>query len=261
MSVEAITWALRTPVPASSAKFVLVVLANQASNSQQKGDDWLAFPSIAYIAEATSQDRKTVINNLGKLSEWGLIEDSGKRVGATKQVIVYRLLRANDLFEKQSQKRNSTETGTVPKTDTKSTVLPLEQYQKRDTEPVINRQESEDQKKGKRANALNLPDWMDPEAWAMWHRYRNGSKGWNPDAKRLSLRKLDKLRKEGHDPIVVIEQSIENGWTGLFAIHGDIRRSGQKPKSTSAAASFHDKTYTGTAFDDLPLDLRPARDA
>lgn len=260
MSVEAITWALKTPVPASSAKFVLVVLANQASNSPPKGDDWLAFPSVAYICEATSQDRKTVIGNLGKLIEWGLIEDSGQRVGATKQVIVYRLMKAADLFEKQSQKRNRSENGTVPKTDDNSTVFTLEQSQKRDTEPVINRKEPEDQKKGKRADALQLPDWLDPQAWAMWHRYRNGSKGWNGDAKRLSIRKLERLKKDGHQPIAVIEQSIERGWTGLFPVHSDQKRANGNGKP-SAAASFHNKTYTGTLLEDLPEDLRPKSEA
>lgn len=136
MSVESITWALKVPVPASSAKFVLVVLANQAND-----ETGLAFPSVAYLSEATGQDRKTVISNIAKLVEWGLIEDTGQRVGATKQVIVYRLLKGSDLFAEQSQKRNRTENGTVPKTDGNSTVFPRKQSQKRDTEPSINHQE------------------------------------------------------------------------------------------------------------------------
>lgn len=94
MSVEAITWALRQPVGASSAKFVLVVLANCAS-----ADDGLAYPSIAYLAESTGQDRKTVVTNIRRLIEWGLIEDTGDRMGRTKQVIVYRLNCGTSLFE------------------------------------------------------------------------------------------------------------------------------------------------------------------
>jgi hypothetical protein len=94
VSVEAITWALRQPVEASSAKFVLVVLANCAS-----ADGALAFPSVAYLAESTGQDRKTVVTNLKRLVEWGLIEDTGERSGRTKQVVVYRLKCAPSLFE------------------------------------------------------------------------------------------------------------------------------------------------------------------
>ncbi|WP_157722824.1 helix-turn-helix domain-containing protein [Stenotrophomonas pictorum] len=141
MSVEAITWALKLPIKQSSAKFVLTVLANCAS-----GDTWLAFPSVGYLAEATGQDRKTVMANLARLREWGLIEDSGRRMGDTKQVIVYRL-RGPDMIEtgpktEQSQNRNSSENGTVPKSQGNSPVFPAKQSrfsrkesQKRDTEP------------------------------------------------------------------------------------------------------------------------------
>lgn len=99
MSVEAITWALKQPVPSSPAKFVLVVLANCAS-----GDTLRAYPSVAYIANATGQDRKTVLLNLDRLRGWGLIEDTGDRAGHTRQIVVYRL-RGDDLLT------------TVPKTE------------------------------------------------------------------------------------------------------------------------------------------------
>lgn len=135
MSVEAITWALRQPVSPSSAKFVLVVLANCAS-----ADTGVAYPSCAYIAQATSQDRKTVLANLARLIEWGLIEDTGKRAGATKQIVVYRVLCGPDLFNEQAQNRNSSESGTVPKAEQsqkppKESRFSAKQSQKRDTEP------------------------------------------------------------------------------------------------------------------------------
>lgn len=87
MSVEAITWALKQRVEKSSTKFVLVVLANCAG-----GAGFLAFPSVQYLVDSTGQDRKTVLENLKRLVDAGLIEDAGQRVGATKQVVVYRVL-------------------------------------------------------------------------------------------------------------------------------------------------------------------------
>lgn len=86
MSVEAITWALRQPVKQSSTKFVLVVLANCASAANS-----LAYPSVAYLSEATGQNRKTIIVNLQRLQADGFIEDTGERRGTTRQVVVYRL--------------------------------------------------------------------------------------------------------------------------------------------------------------------------
>ena len=86
MSVEAITWALAQPITHSSAKFVLVVLANCAS-----AENNLAYPSVAYLSDATGQNRKTVLANLRRLCDDGYISDSGERRGATKQIVVYRL--------------------------------------------------------------------------------------------------------------------------------------------------------------------------
>lgn len=120
VSVEAITWALRQDIKPSSTKFVLVVLANCAN-----GNEFLAWPSVAYLIDATSQDRKTVLANLSRLKDAGYIEDTGERRGLTKQVIVYRL-------KDGSVSDNSTENGTVqtvPNFPSNSTVFPTKQSQ------------------------------------------------------------------------------------------------------------------------------------
>lgn len=117
MSVEAISWALAQPVERSSAKFVLVAMANCA------GPDMTCWPSMAYLTEATSQDRKTVLENVKRLTEAGYIQATEARAGRTAQVVVYRLTAP----EKESQKRNSTENGTVPKTEAKSPVFPVKE--------------------------------------------------------------------------------------------------------------------------------------
>jgi hypothetical protein len=97
LSIDAISWAFKQEIKPSSLKFVLVALADNATA------DGMAWPSIKALCEKTSQDRKTVIASLDKLEEMGIISDSGKRTGATGQVKVYRF--------------NSTENGTVPKTE------------------------------------------------------------------------------------------------------------------------------------------------
>jgi hypothetical protein len=134
MSNEAINWALSTPIKHSTAKFVLVVMANCADQ------DRIAWPSVAHLTESTGQDRKTVLENIKRLVVMGYIEDTGKRKGITKQVIVYRLKdtengTVNDADSskategKQAQKRNHSENGTVPKFPANSTVFPAEQSQ------------------------------------------------------------------------------------------------------------------------------------
>lgn len=252
MSVEAITWALKLPIKHSSAKFVLTVLANCAS-----GDTWLAYPSVAYLAEATGQDRKTVLANLVRLRELGFIEDSGRRMGDTKQVIVYRLLGGDQPQTvpktEQSQKRNSSENGTVPKSTGNSTVFPskqsrfsAKQSQKRDTEPS--------ETKGNRQNTHrvcgselteadidreisplgSLPDWIDHQVLAQFVRHRRVSgrtlsvQGW-----LQILPTLKALAASGGDP----NQSLRDAMAAGLSL----------PVIPKSGANAHGSTAEGSA--------------
>ena len=84
MSIEAITWALRLRFDRSSTKFVLFVMASCANS------DMTCYPSVAYLADATSQNQKTVAENIRRLKEMGLIFDTGDQDGDTGRVI-YKL--------------------------------------------------------------------------------------------------------------------------------------------------------------------------
>jgi hypothetical protein len=124
---------------------------------------------MAYLAESTGQDRKTVLANLCRLRDLGHIEDTGSRVGKTKQIVVYRLnINGSGAANKDTQKWNSSENGTVPKTDGNSTVFPAkearfsrEQSQKRDTEPSITISNRKSNKQDQRpdASALDFSSW------------------------------------------------------------------------------------------------------
>lgn len=131
MSFEAIKWAFDQTVKPATSKFLLVCLANYANEIFQ------SYPSTQRLCELTSLDRKTVIDGLDHLLEIKIITDTGLRVGATKQVKVYRL--------------NHPNTGTVPKTEefrnsVKDSQFSLKDSQKRDTEPISNL--SENQREG-----------------------------------------------------------------------------------------------------------------
>lgn len=135
MSLEALNWAFRQEVKNSTAKFVLVAMANRATPNER--GQVVAFTSLVYLAKVTAQDRKTVVSNLAKLRTWGLIEDTGNRVGKTRQVPVYELKCPPDLFTELAQNRNGSKIGTVPKTSPNSPVFPGKQAQKRDTDSAL----------------------------------------------------------------------------------------------------------------------------
>ena len=161
MSFDAIKWAMAQPVAKSSAKFVLVAMADCVNG--EGGSEMVCWPSTQHLAEATAQDRKTVLEGMRRLREAGFIEDTGERRGATGQVTVYRLKSpgigtvnglvtpisgaaepesksaASGTVSQQDEADrvggNSTETGTgpesgtVPNLDGNSTEFPCEQSQ------------------------------------------------------------------------------------------------------------------------------------
>ena len=62
-----------------------------------------------------------------------------------------------------------------------------------------------------------LPSIISTEDWNKWLEHRKKQKKpMTVYAKELSIKKLTKLHKEGHNPKDVIENSIENNYQGLF---------------------------------------------
>ena len=115
MSWGALAWAAKTRVERASEKLILIALCDRHND-----ETGFAYPSIDWLCEFSSLNRKTVISALDRLEACGLIQDSGRRVGATRQVKVYTIN-----VGKGSQNRNSSE-------------MSRKESQKRDTEPVFN---------------------------------------------------------------------------------------------------------------------------
>ncbi|CAB3889252.1 hypothetical protein LMG26788_03754 [Achromobacter pulmonis] len=145
MSHQAVSWALKQPVSHSPAKFILVVLAHHVNAAARP---WQAFASVTLLAQETGQNRKTVLENLKRLVDFGYLADSGERVGVTGRIPVWNLTEAPNGTKtgtiEQSQNRdhstvpnsgpfNSTETGTITSNSPETgTVTPSEQSQNRD---------------------------------------------------------------------------------------------------------------------------------
>ncbi|EPS2707985.1 replication protein [Cronobacter turicensis] len=67
---------------------------------------------------------------------------------------------------------------------------------------------------------VDLPDWLDPAVWREWVQYRAESR--KPIKSMLTVTKAIKLlsqyRDAGDNPAEVVNQSIANGWQGLFRV-------------------------------------------
>ena len=59
-----------------------------------------------------------------------------------------------------------------------------------------------------------LPDWLPAEPWKKYCKHR-GAK-FTQNAKDLAIKKLEKWHSQGHDITEILENSIMNGWKGLF---------------------------------------------
>jgi hypothetical protein len=250
MSNEAITWALGVKVDRSSAKFVLVAMANLANS------DMTCFPSIPYLSDATCQDRKTVIENIKRLKDSGHISDTGARKGATGQVIVYQL--------------NSTENGTikpiqtVPKTDDNSTVFPIEQSRfslltvpKTDSNSTENgtrtpqytsihhKDTTRTPAKPEASTPFVLPDWVPVDAWAGYLEMRKKKNKVPTDrARDLVVKELAKMRLAGHDLEAALDNSTKNGWTDVYAPKPAQQARGSPPPQASRHSGFEKIDYS-----------------
>lgn len=67
-------------------------------------------------------------------------------------------------------------------------------------------------------NSIELPDWLDKDAWNEWLQYKKEKrKTLTPQMIKLQLKKLEADKDHQRE---IIEQSIANGWTGLFEYKG-----------------------------------------
>ena len=125
MSIANLSWALRKPVKPASCKLVLIILGDCCP------DGGYAYPCTETICDRTSLDRKTVISCLDTLEKKGLIKDTGKRVGNTRQIKVYSL-------ESEDSAKPPEIPGKTPDSPSKAPEIPSKASQKRDTERTRN---------------------------------------------------------------------------------------------------------------------------
>ena len=67
---------------------------------------------------------------------------------------------------------------------------------------------------------IKLPDWIEASTWKDFEEMRKAMRKPLTDAARkLAVKKLEHIyREHGHHPTEVLEQSILNGWQGLWPV-------------------------------------------
>ncbi len=208
MSRIATDWAWSLDLKAPQ-KILILSLADRADEYH------CCYPSIQRLVKDTGLDKKTIGKWINLMIEDGLISDTGERKGPTKRV---RVLRLNIEFE-CTQKRDDTKSGNVPKNGSLnvpkngSLNVPKNGSQNQSLET-----NNEPKKKGFDAKKESIPDWLDREIWFNWIDYRNEIKKPFKTKKtfELQVKFLLECLEEGYSPEEIINQSITNGWQGLF---------------------------------------------
>jgi hypothetical protein len=68
---------------------------------------------------------------------------------------------------------------------------------------------------------ISIPEWIDRETWQDFISMRKSKKTDNtPRALSMILKRLTQFREGGHDPNVILENSVMNGWKGVFEPKG-----------------------------------------
>lgn len=225
MSMEAINWARRVRGITAAQKCVLLLLADRASETNE------CWPSISGLADDACMTERGVSKCLHALVGAGVLSiDHGRGRHRTS---IYRLPVGNEenpnvvpenpnvvrLFRDEvgakKPERGSKNPNVVPENPNHVPKNPNHVHPN-PKEPKGTQGNPKKVGAGGNAPIVEvLPTWLPPDVWASWCDYRRG-KRWTPQAAALSLRNLAKLRDAGNDPRAVIEQSIANGWTGLF---------------------------------------------
>ena len=89
---------------------------------------------------------------------------------------------------------------------------------------------------------MELPDWIDPEAWADWIEMRQEKR--YPCTERVfraAVRTLKRFEDEGHDANAVLDRAITGGWQGLFT-HEVTKRTKRRTTVTEISKPLDKRT-------------------
>ena len=212
-------------------KFVLVALCDNANDQGE------CYPSISMLCEKTSLSDRAVQKSISYLVEAKYIKRDIRNGRSTYYYI-------NDPRTWFTPEECSPPNVVHPTPEPRSPPPPNVVHPTPEPRSPITINEPSIESSGNH-QGVTLPDWLPPDDWNRFCAYRLKASGkkWTKDAEILNLGKLVKFQAQGQDPVEVINESIANGWSGLFALKQPSRASpsgnsqlGKAGQATAAAA-------------------------
>lgn len=113
------------------------------------------------------------------------------------------------------------------------------------TAPEQNRAEQNQNKSRKKhenvaiAPSVDFPEWWPHEAWRDFIDFRKkGKRPLTTEGVKRAIEKIAKLRDQGHNPIFVLNQSVDRGWSGVFPVDELRDAVALRPLPAAASASL-----------------------
>ena len=204
MSAECLFWAVKAKIGNPQRKLILIALADIANEKRQ------CWPSHAYISTIAECSKSSVIRHLAFLQDEGLINIENRKDGEGKKSNLYTIYpMCHPDTTLVSQRHHPSVTVTH------NTLI--------DT------------------HIDTIRNMGLSETWEEWIKHRKEiKKPLTPDSIKRQVNFLEKSKPE--DRIGIIEQSIRNGYTGLFHLKGNKHGNNQSSNSnyrpgTAAAAA------------------------
>lgn len=262
MSITLMSAAWKTQLP-STRKIVLLALCD---NSNDMGE---CYPSIPMIAAKCSLKERVVYDCLRDLERGGFLRRESRPGRST----LYQIADPRSWYTPASNAGHHCTTCTpasdaplhdmqdtpasyayTPASDAPITITKPSINRKRHITPLtpLNSQTSQDEGEQVKAkpsskpavdDAVTLPDWLPPAAWQAFIDHRQAIKAkLTHQAQKLAITKLGELREQGHDPAQVINQSILNGWKGVFPIRQQQQQQPRRSIHDERAATIAELT-------------------
>lgn len=235
--------AMKTKVGNPLRKLVLIKLADNASD---QGECW---PSYQHIADQCEIDRSTVRKHIKHLEAQGLVRIENREGPKGNSTNLYYLTLRNPVGQ-NSTPVGPESTGVGPQPT--GGVGPESTRTSHSFEPVTEPVEqtvaaAPSAKKAPKFDPLACkPANVSENAWADWCQHRREI------GKRLTKtsceRQAAQLTKH-HAPDAVINQSISNGWTGLFP--EKVLPGAQQGRNVRNGPDFNDTSWRHDTSDDL----------
>lgn len=220
-----------------------------------KKSDWVSNEQISVLTGILPHKCSAAKSTLVKR---GILTQTGRVIGINKAVSEW-----SSLPVKGTEKKPYLKKVTLPESGKKS--LPESgnayypnQVNTKDKHTKDNKDNINNPPKSPRAvsfdaSAVQLPDWLSAGIWSSWVAYRRDLKKPIKSQQTVTqaINLLDRCRLNGYSPEEIINQSIANGWQGLFEPKGARPQRRQESRVTER---FADKDYGKTEIPDWMRD-------